>query len=125
MRIGTNRPPRTPAENVIPMINVVFLLLVFFLITARIAPPLPVEIEAPTAEGAGFETSPDVMVVAADGTPYFGGAQGDEVWPLLTAQDGGRLTLRVDRNLDGARFAALLKQVSGATGGAVDLVVEN
>ena len=109
MRIGTNRPPRTPAENVIPMINVVFLLLVFFLITARIAPP----------------TSPDVMVVAADGTPYFGGAQGDEVWPLLTAQDGGRLTLRVDRNLDGARFAALLKQVSGATGGAVDLVVEN
>jgi periplasmic protein TonB len=35
-------PPRRPrAESVVPMINVVFLLLVFFLMTATIAPPDP------------------------------------------------------------------------------------
>ena len=124
MRINGARAARAQAENVIPMINVVFLLLVFFLITARITPPLPVEIDAPRAEGAAFETGPDVMVVAADGTPYFGGAQGDAVWPLLAAHDGARLTLRVDRSLDGARFAGLLKQVAGTTTAAVDLVVE-
>lgn len=41
-------PKRRPrAESIVPMINVVFLLLIFFLMTAQIAPPDPFEVAPP------------------------------------------------------------------------------
>lgn len=44
-------PPRPRREeNVIPMINVVFLMLVFFMITAQITPPEPFEVTPPEAQ---------------------------------------------------------------------------
>lgn len=43
----TDPPRRKIPENIVPMINVVFLLLVFFLMTAQIAPPDPFKITPP------------------------------------------------------------------------------
>ena len=40
--------PHTPRESVVPMINVVFLLLIFFLMTAQITAPTPVEVTPPS-----------------------------------------------------------------------------
>ena len=34
MRLGPDIPRRRPAENIVPMINIVFLLLVFFLLAS-------------------------------------------------------------------------------------------
>ena len=49
-------PPRNPRmaqdRAIVPMINVVFLLLVFFLMTASLTPPPPREITAPVAPHA-------------------------------------------------------------------------
>lgn len=126
MRVGRQAQPKRPVENVIPMINVVFLLLVFFLITARITPPLPVEIEAPIAEGRSFDASPDVLVIGPDGTPYYLDQSGEQVWSSLAARDRETvLTLRVDRAMQGVDLAKVLARVSDVTGAGVDLVVEN
>ncbi|MCZ0812885.1 MAG: ExbD/TolR family protein [Pseudomonadota bacterium] len=46
-------PRRKPPETIVPMINVVFLLLIFFLMTAQIAPPDPFKINPPDVEQAG------------------------------------------------------------------------
>ena len=46
-------PRRKPPESIVPMINVVFLLLIFFLMTAQIAPPDPFEINPPDSAQAG------------------------------------------------------------------------
>ena len=45
--------PRRPRESAVPMINIVFLLLIFFLMTATIAPPAPFAVTPPAAERAG------------------------------------------------------------------------
>ncbi|TMV87720.1 biopolymer transporter ExbD [Thioclava sp. BHET1] len=43
-------PPRTArASNLLPMINVVFLLLIFFLISAKLTPPEPFPVSPPQA----------------------------------------------------------------------------
>lgn len=126
MRISPSNQGRAARENVIPMINVVFLLLVFFLITARIAPPLPIEIEAPEAEGAAFDASPDTMVISAAGAPFYMGQTGDAVWGALAARDeAGPLTLRVDRNLDGKALASVLAKLAEVSTAGAQLVVEN
>ncbi|WP_288929956.1 biopolymer transporter ExbD [uncultured Maritimibacter sp.] len=123
MRIATHRQPRRPAENVIAMINVVFLLLVFFLISARIAPPLPIEVELPTAEGGEVSGSPDTIVIGPDGTLHFAGVTGAEATARLADTDVP-LTLRVDRGLDGAAFARALRDISAVSDAPLDLIVE-
>ncbi|NHX27772.1 biopolymer transporter ExbD, partial [Escherichia coli] len=40
-------PRRDRGENIVPMINVVFLLLIFFLMTAQIGPPAPIDVTPP------------------------------------------------------------------------------
>ena len=60
--------PRPPVESVTPMINVVFLLLIFFLMTATIAPPAPFEVELPAAEAEpGAAETPRTLHLRADG----------------------------------------------------------
>ena len=43
-------PPRRPFEAMVPLINIVFLLLIFFLLAGTIAPQSPVDVTLP--EGA-------------------------------------------------------------------------
>lgn len=126
MRIATQTQPKRPAENVIPMINVVFLLLVFFLITARIAPPMPVEIEAPEAEGHTLDAGPDTLILAPDGTAHYQGETGAAAMALLAGRAGETaLTLRADKTMEAARLADVLRQVNAIAPGPVELVVEN
>jgi biopolymer transport protein ExbD len=66
MDLRPPEPPRRP-EPVLPMVNLVFLLLVFFLMVATLAPPPPVAIEPPRAEGvaAGAGPAPRLALDAA------------------------------------------------------------
>ncbi|MBV7407695.1 biopolymer transporter ExbD [Maritimibacter sp. DP1N21-5] len=126
MRIAGVAARKEPAENVIPMINVVFLLLVFFLITARITPPPPVEVAVPTAQGGPLETASDEMLIGPFGTPYYAGQVGDGVWTALADRHSDDpLTLRVDRAMAGSELARVLERVSRVTGSGVALVVED
>ncbi len=45
--ISLRRKKRRNTENIVPMINVAFLLLIFFLMSAVIAPSPPVEVDLP------------------------------------------------------------------------------
>ena len=53
MQIPPSRRRRGVRENVVPLINVVFLLLIFFLLAGTLRGPVPFEIEPPIAGGAG------------------------------------------------------------------------
>lgn len=110
MDFAPRRPARPPRENIVPMINVVFLLLVFFVMTAQIAPPDPFDIAPPEAGEAPAPDAPDILFVAADGQLARAGLTGDAALTGMTA--GQALTLRADRALPAPDLARLLARLA-------------
>ena len=78
-----------PTLNLTPMIDVVFLLLIFFMVaTTFLDPEREIDIELPVAESGGEPDRPPeevVLNVSEDGTVVHGGAEldGDSLLELL------------------------------------------
>lgn len=109
---------RTRDADIVPMINVAFLLLVFLLMTAVLAPPEPVEIDLPVAEIPPEDRRADTLYIAADGRFFFGDATGEAA---LVALPAGPLRLKADRALPGTELSRLLSRLaaSGVTEAAL------
>lgn len=118
---------RSRPESVVPMINIVFLLLIFFLMTAQIAPPAPFEVTPPVAEVEAPADGAFTLHINAEGTFAFENAQGDSALEALAAAKEAYcgaalcdatqpvLLLRVDAGADGAALAKLMGRL-GMTG---------
>ena len=132
----TESPRRQAPENMVPMINVVFLLLIFFLMTAQIAPPEPFEVNPPATADQEEPIGPLTLFVDAGGQLGFGdvvGAQGAlaaltsaiaEACATQACDDGviGSVQLRADRAVPVAELARLLPQIGAAGAGKIELV---
>ncbi|WP_331000261.1 biopolymer transporter ExbD [Pseudosulfitobacter pseudonitzschiae] len=114
-------PPRRPAENIVPMINVVFLLLIFFLMSAQIAPPDPIDVTVPDSTSEAAPLDPDALYVGADGMLAYGGATGDAALAALSGHQGV-LPLRADAALPATKLAALLPKLAAAGVDGVELI---
>ena len=66
---------RRKAEPTIALINIVFLMLIFFLVAAQIAPPLDRDLELISAVDLEGREPPDALVVMANGDMAFRGAR--------------------------------------------------
>ena len=116
-------PPRTsPRESVVPMINVVFLLLIFFLMSATLADPDPFELRTPEAQ-AGREAAGEagVLFVSASGEVAFGSLRGEAA--LGAAGGAQALRIRADQGVEASRIAALIARLSAAGVTALELEV--
>lgn len=135
---GPPAPPRR--ANLLPMINVVFLLLIFFLISARMAPPEPFALALPEA---GAEAPADgQLALYLDAAGRLGflallseGPDTDD--PILAALGAERaahcarhdcaavppvILLRADAGAPVPRLAGLLPRLGGLGFAQVDLV---
>lgn len=66
-------PPRRPYEAIVPLINVVFLLLIFFLIAGTVGPTDPVDVTLPSGRLDDKNTrQPAVIYVEKDGFIWLG-----------------------------------------------------
>ena len=119
MRIETT-PRRPAAENIVPMINVVFLLLIFFLMTAQIAPPEPIEVTPPTAELEEPGDAELMLYVGPDGAIAFQDARGGAAVSRLA--EGAALSIRADAAVEATAVAALLARLAEAGFAEVTLV---
>lgn len=129
-RIPGARRRRAPAEALVPMINVVFLLLIFFLMSATIAPPDPFDVTLPgaSAQDSADHSGPVVLHVSADGEMAYGDLRGDAAFAALMSAGDSRpdtVVLRADEGLDGAVFAGILARLAAAGVGDVDLTVNH
>lgn len=101
-------------ESVVPMINVVFLLLIFFLMSAQIAPPDPVEITPPVSESeADLPEGARTAWLDREGELYFDALTGAEAIARL-AEIPGALELRADAALSAPQFASILRTLGEA-----------
>lgn len=119
-------PRRSTREPVVPMINVVFLLLIFFLMTAQIVLPAPFDVTLPNASGAGDETTP-TLYLSAEGEIAFETTRGAgalaQAVQRAQALDSP-LRLVADADLPAEQLANTLGQVTRLGATEVTLVTQ-
>ena len=116
MQIPRPTTPRRPRESVLPMINVSFLLLIFFLIMAQIEPAPPFPVTEPEAADQADPAAPERLLwVSAEGTLAHGGLTGEAALEALSGVAPGPVLIRADAALEAAALARLLADL-GARG---------
>lgn len=119
-RLGSTRRERAERENTIPLINVVFLLLVFFLVAGTLSAPRDTGVDLATAEG--FDPAaldPRAIYVDASGALRVGGAETDVAGALAgVAAAGaaeGAVTVVPDRALKASVLLSRLAELRRAS----------
>jgi len=127
-----SRPPRheTP-ENVVPLINIVFLLLIFLMLAGTLNPRSPLKAELPAASEPRDPARPEAdIVLDARGQLAFSGAvvSRDQlisgVREVLEREPTRRFRLLADRNTRARDAIALIEALKRAGVGTVDLMTE-
>ena len=120
MMLHTNRPRRLldSDSNLIPMINVVFLLLIFFMIAGQISPYQAGEVQLPNARSSKAPQPPLLtLTITADGSLTLDDQplRLAELAPLLSQrlQPGSAqlVAIKADRTLTAQQLDALLAPV--------------
>ncbi|MBF9036694.1 biopolymer transporter ExbD [Rhodobacterales bacterium HKCCE2091] len=113
---------RTTREPTIALINIVFLMLVFFLIAGSIAPPLDPRVTLARTTGLDGSAPPDAAVVLPDGRLTWRGA---EVTVAAFADAAGPAPRLVpDRDLPAADLVAIARALRDAGAEEVWIVTE-
>lgn len=94
-----DRPQTKPKqEGTIALINVVFLMLIFFLIAGTLAPPVDRSVEPVEAQSGEPAPPPDALFLREDGTFSSGGNETDlDRWLASVSKDETALRIFADR----------------------------
>ncbi len=122
-----SHPPRRRNDsNIVPMINVVFLLLIFFLLAARITGPMPFDQKLPETRRISTQADPrdPAFHVGADGAMGFGALRGEAALAaVLAAARGGPVRLYADARLPGRRLVRILSRLREGGVARVNLIL--
>lgn len=94
------------------MINVVFLLLIFFLLSAQIAPPAPAAITPPSAAGDPDGTDAPRLYITAEGTPHYLSLVGSQAIEAILATPSDAIIVAADRDLSATALVTILSQIN-------------
>jgi biopolymer transport protein ExbD len=96
-------PTRRTRDATIAMINVIFLMLIFFLIAGTVAPPMDPGLELVDTSGLEGREPPDALVLRQDGTLSFRGAPTNPA-QYMASHGTGPVRIVPDRNASGSRL---------------------
>ena len=120
MRFARSRR-RNDDERILPLINVVFLLLIFFMLAGRFSASDPFEVEPPRSVSQGAATERDILVlVSADGRLALDGeiieetALGTAVADRLSPDKKMRLWLKADGSAEAIRVVEVMELLRAA-----------
>jgi len=129
MRLTTKRAPRTKPEPTIALINIVFLMLIFFLVAAQIAPPLESGLKLISTEELDNREPPDALVVLPNGLMKYRGASVTPAHYLTIKQESSPGDLDIirlvpDRELRAAKLIAIGAELKSLGAHKIMLVTE-
>ncbi|WP_298971147.1 biopolymer transporter ExbD [uncultured Roseobacter sp.] len=117
-------PKRRRVESIVPMINVVFLLLIFFLMTSQLATQ-PFDVTPPEASIETDGEAEPVLFLDESGRMSFDGVEGEAALLSLAARSSEMtiIQLRADARLEATRLARILSDLGAAGLSRVELVL--
>ncbi|WP_417689614.1 ExbD/TolR family protein [Roseibium sp.] len=127
-------PIKRQSENTISLINIVFLMLIFFLIAGQLAPPMDKTVELIDSQDAEATPPPDALVAREDGSLFFRGdsitieaylAQAAQSYvPDAEDTETGKLPVRLvaDKDLSAIALVELVGELQKAGAGKVTVV---
>jgi biopolymer transport protein ExbD len=121
------RLTRKDREPTIALINIVFLMLIFFLVAGTLAPPLDADLKL--VNTADLEGTPpaDALVIHADGRLTHRGApvvSAEAFLAMLPEEARGRVRLVPDRDLDAKELVSLGRSLRAAGAEQVIIITE-
>lgn len=135
----SSRKRPTP-DNMLPMINVVFLLLIFFLMVAQLKQPEAFEVMPPISQSAAQDKAESkgdfILLLSAEGLPGYRDATGEAAFAALDVARADycgnvdcqivppRLTLRADAGMAASDLAALLPRLASLGFADLQLVTQ-
>jgi biopolymer transport protein ExbD len=128
MRLKRPEPAADSEANLIPLINVVFLLLIFFMLAGRLAPTELIALAPPRSDSPqSARAAPLVLLVDRTGQISLDGELLDDT--TLTARvaeilaDGPpHIQVKADATLEALRLVDLLEQLRAAGAEDIDLL---
>lgn len=114
-------------EPTIALINIVFLMLIFFMITSTLAPPLDRDLSLIQADNLDPRDPPDTLVIRADGTLTLRGFEVTSVGAYMERlSDDDRSAVRIvpDRDLPARQLMSYVTEMRAAGAERVLLVTE-
>ena len=120
-------PRRTKAEPTIALINIVFLMLIFFLVAGTLAQPLDGDLQLIETSDLDGREPPDALVLHADGRLSYRGQTQTDVPAFLAGWQSDDLSaVRVvpDRNADAKRLVDVSRALRAAGAQEVVIVTE-
>jgi len=119
--LKTPRRPRNDDDRILPLINVVFLLMIFFMLAGRIAAIDPFQVEPPRSAAAGLlESNETVVLLGADGTLALDGQVMDEaafaaaIAVRVKADSAGTFRFKADGKAEATRVVAVMETLRQA-----------
>ena len=112
-------------ENIVPMINIVFLLLIFFLITSSLVSRPGEIIELPFGLSDSQVEDPNYLFVTSSSEIMYLGQTGELAWDLIKESDLNTLTIEADRNLAANKFISFLNKLSDISIPHLEMVVSD
>ena len=121
------RARRSKREPTIALINIVFLMLVFFMVAGTLSPPLDRELALVTTSDLEGRPPPDALVIHSDGALSFRGIDQADAGTYLSGLDPeAREEVRIvpDRELSATQLVSLGRELRRAGAGKVIIVTE-
>lgn len=120
MRFAPRQRRRSSEDSLLPLINIVFLLLIFFMVAGRLASSDPFEVETPESISEGLP-QPEIpnLLLGRDGSLALNGEVvardelGQRLAPLLDGEGPAKLRLRADARTDTPEVVALMEELRG------------
>ncbi|MBZ8119760.1 biopolymer transporter ExbD [Roseovarius sp. LXJ103] len=119
--------PRTKREPTIALINIVFLMLVFFMVAGTLSQPLDTDLRLISTSDLEGRAPPDALVIRPDGTLIYRGTEITSAASFLPRREDEPepdVRLVPDRDLPAADLVRIARDLRRAGAGAVIIVTE-